>query len=224
MHWLAAVSLVVAVVSATPSSASDRPAGQSCGAVAESTLGDLRSYGAILYGGPVADSGTLRCSIQTLPSHYEADMVSEVAVNAGAVVLNPRQRHLTKPDASADMYLCTEWTVADGAVRYWNSATLAWTNDAAAPCALMLPADDSDAGPPLDAALGASRDNADPTVCALLPVVLDGTVADSITVTPEGELYVLGTRLQECYPYDEPPRQRIVPYMGVAAAPPVPTS
>ena len=169
--------------------------------------------GGLVAGGPLStayDNGdaTLRCSIQSGAStHAAADVASETAVNTYSVTLNPR---FAEFDPSAGpLFLCTEWTGSDGVPRYFDTASLAWSADAAsASCAEIVAADTSAANSASVVALA----------CEVLPQVFTGSLATGlVTVAEDGDVTVAGTTVLSC-----PPGQEVPVTQHFYVAPPLP--
>lgn len=179
--------LVLAVAAATvgfvPGSAQAAPTGPLCGVVtAETTPGTHAGY---LFGGPTVGSGTLRCSVQQSPLYASADLASASATNSLVVTLNPTA--VTFPSPGEDLYLCTAWTGPNGTVYLGDDRK--WHDDpATVRCA------------PTTSPNGAMRDGW-ATFCATLTFVFTGTLLGTVTVEPDGDVYVNGHSIIVCSGY-----------------------
>lgn len=148
---LAAVMAAVAMAPYSPAVAGEEapgPGGVLCSfaTISDPNTEDGSVQTGYISGGPVFAAGTLRCSIQVgVEPHSGSDAVSVSGSNAGPapIVVIPHTvvSYVSPPEVP--VYLCSEWTDANGTVYFHEDPDPAlshWSADPATPCSLATSA------------------------------------------------------------------------------------
>jgi hypothetical protein len=150
----ALLSTGTATGTATADPESPGPLGLGCGLLASDVAGAGVVNGVVV-GGPVAATGTLRCTIQVgaASTHAGADAAPPVAVHGdGAVTAGPAIRSFVAgPDDP--VWLCTAFTYDDGLTVYRHAPEFLgeaghWSTDPASACALVTSVQSPEWPPP----------------------------------------------------------------------------
>ena len=153
------------------------------------------SFTHVLAGGPFFDSGTITCTIQhSGPAHADADAVARSATGTGVTYLAPTPVQYTAPHGSAT-WLCTQWTPLVGDPLYYHVDPEGpdgshWSTDPASTCSQSRSAGADPEPNALDEA-----------ACPLFVFALQGTLAQTVTIDEQGDVYVAGELVWDCPPY-----------------------
>ena len=206
-------ALLLATAFAAPASATqpDPLLDWACGFA---TIRDPRlesSYSAqagYLNGGPIRQSGTLTCTIKVDAATHAAPYehgTSASATGIGVTVLPPTvAEYISPPDAV--IYLCDEFTDADGVTWYFDGDTFDWSTDENAACQVTVTGTTAEpiwVNPVfelLDSPLDLVEPFAAPVVCPVLAALSPGA-PPVIEVRTDGDTYVGGALLLDCPPW-----------------------
>lgn len=175
----------------------DGPDGDRC-RLASVPDGDLSE--GVLYGGPIAATGTLTCTVQVdAPTHDGADAVSRSASGVRVVAVAPETVWF-EAATWQDVYVCTQFTPALGAPLYLTED--GWSTDPAVPCDRELPGV-RDVERLLDAlcAVDLCFPYVDPFLYCPLVASLAPGVPGVVDIDNEGDLHVDGRWIWDCPPY-----------------------
>jgi hypothetical protein len=144
--------------------------------------------------------GTLTCSVQVgYATHAGPDVATASAHGDGVVVLPASVHEVTAPPNAA-FYWCTQFAYDGGPTLYWvprheTPYPEHWTTDPNEPCDYL-----DDVGHPED-------DLGEQASCLGLRALGGALGLDdpngAVYVTPEGDTFVEGTFVWDCYPYEQ---------------------
>jgi hypothetical protein len=159
-----------------------------------------------LYGGPIAQNGTLKCTIKsgvathtgTTPPGQSASL-SGTGTTGVTVVAPGIVSYVSPPET--DVYVCDQFTDSANVTYYWDGDNNVWTTSSAVNCELAIGAGTDD---PIFDPINDLIESLDPLLCSTLLAPLNavfGDPAGPVYVSPEGDLYVAGIFLWDCPPY-----------------------
>jgi hypothetical protein len=183
-----------------------------------------------LYGGPIAQNGTLKCTIKsgvnthtgTTPPGQSASL-SGTGTAGVTYVLPGIVSYVSPPET--DVYVCDQFTDSTSTTYYWDGDNNVWTTSSAVHCELAISGGTSDpifdpVFDTLDTVIQAIIDLltlvedtlsdiektfVDPTVCPVL-AGLAGTYDLSpvivVTINGQGDIFLDGEPFWDCPPYD----------------------
>jgi len=184
------------------SAAAPGPADSGCGfttATDNSPEAPANSQTGVLYGGPIAQNGTLTCTIKVNVGTHNGAYVNGASRSAtgtnGTTILNPGVVSYVSPTGEP-VYLCDQFN--DGTTTwYWDGDLNAWTTNAAAPCELAISAGTDD---PIFDPINDLIESLDPTLCEVIKLI--PSVPPVLEITAEGDVYVGGVFIWDCPPYE----------------------
>jgi hypothetical protein len=168
-----------------------------------------------LYGGPITQNGTLKCTIKAgVNTHTGTTAPGQSASlsgtgTAGVTVVAPGIVSYVSPPET-DVYVCDQFTDSANVTYYWDGDNNVWTTSSAVNCELAIGAgtDDPIFDPvfdlldTIDALLqSVEKDVIDPLVCPVL-ATLQGDYAGLVTINAQGDVFIAGTPFWDCPPYD----------------------
>ena len=176
------------------------PTGQLCSFFAVDAVGSSR-YQGVLTAGPIAAvdqsgnvySGTLTCSIQAnsaIHSGENNDATSASAhITGGGGLLHVPLSYMAPADDP--IYLCSQFEYDSGTTLYFHASddpSIAghWSTEPYSTCGLATSLDGGDVLEPLR------------PLCEWVGLVFNGTIAGVVTVEPDGDVWVAGTRIWSC--------------------------
>jgi hypothetical protein len=204
---LAVVTLALGTVVAAPAYAaapSDTDSG--CGAFvvagtdpgAPSDMADV-----VLFGGPIAQNGTLTCTVKRNQYLHDSPAVGFVSHSVmgtrGVTQMPPTYLPGGVHAPGEPVYVCDQFD--DGSVTWvLDARTDRWVpaGTAGAKCYLMISAGTGD---PIFDPIHDLIESLDPLTCSVLVTVRG--VPGVIEVDDTGDVYVLGGKVYDCAPYDD---------------------
>lgn len=166
-----------------------------------------------LYGGPMAQNGTVTCTIKIgVPTHngsYVHGASRSATGNNGTTVLSPGLVSYIAP-SDLPVYLCDRFTDAGGVTYYWDGDANVWTTNSAVNCELAISTGTNDPFfDPIwdlvettnDLAGILGKDTVDPFICPVYSS-FQGNYAGVATINNQGDVYRLGELFWDCPPYE----------------------
>jgi hypothetical protein len=166
----------------------------------------------VLYGGPIAQNGTLTCTIKVNVGTHTGPYVNGASRSAtgtnGTTILSPGVVSYISP-GTEPVYLCDQFKDAGGTTRYWDGDADVWTTSSAVNCELAISAGTgdpildpiNDLIDTLDALLQSVGQTLDAVICPVL-ATLQGDYAGIVTINAQGDVFIAGDPYRDCPPYD----------------------
>lgn len=155
--------------------------------------------------GFISQNGTLTCTIKPGASTHSApDSVygtrSEATGTNGVTVIADIRTYLALDGMSA--YLCDKFRDATGTTYYWDGARDRWTTDANAECEQMIRfnTEDETVFVEADRAVDAVTGLVQQVACGVLAAMTG--VYGPVTISNQGDVFLLGGARYDCPPYD----------------------
>ena len=186
---------------AAPTSPPDRGCGFSSATDPNPEAPDNTQTGQI-NGGPIAQSGTITCTIQVggVGLHSEPDNGAKASATGtnGTTVPNPTLISYTSPP-NTNVYLCSQFTDTSNVTWLYDDADGVWENAAGnttATCGLATSAGTDD---PL---IQGISEQIDLIVCPVIGLLDPVDVSGVVTVDSDGDINVLDDEFWLCPPYE----------------------
>ena len=157
-----------------------------------------------LHGGPIAQNGTLTCTIKVGVDNHAGAYVNGASASAtgtsGATILPPTIISYVSP-SRVPVYACDKFVDAGGTAYYWDGDLNVWTTNSGVKCELAISGGTDD--PALDP-VNDLVELLDTVICiplAALHAVLNDPAAP-VYVAADGDVYLLGDLFWDCPPYE----------------------
>lgn len=227
----AALCVAAAAVAFEVPAAHAAPTGPLCAAlsVGVGPAAPSTRHDAVLMGGPLVGTGTLRCSLQAGAEspHSAPDLLVSSASNSTVVTANPRTGSFMV--TGGELSLCTQWTSASGTTYYLHGVTNRWRSTPAVPCQPFDPDvedyDDDATTYRLKMVARVTRSLAHNAFCTVTRLALQGEVLGGLVRGDGGNIYVAGVLVYDCkngtLPSAPPTGLDVEVFAGVSSIPDV---
>ena len=155
-----------------------------------------------LDGGPIAQNGTITCTIQVGYAGLHSDPDNGAKASAtgtnGVTILNPTVVSYVSPPWT-NVYVCDQFADSSGTTYVYDDVDGAWEFSGSSSAACRIAVSASTSEPAVEGLNESAGDAADAVSCPVLAGLAG--LSPVITIGPDGDVYANGEPVWTCAPY-----------------------